>query len=145
MGINSSCRQEESGPCFTPGRVRQIATLKGRRLDERRYIELRKNNIAFGFVVEKTDAAANRRAVVIEGRIGKTKARREQMLRVVEAARRTGRHSEHLMTVSVRHAAQLIRRYAIASAPHPIKPMASFGLIDSVAVRSKRDSLRWVE
>src|SRR5258706_15285067 len=90
MRINSVDLQERRSPSGATGRVGYIAILECRGLDKWRVVELRENNVAFGFVIEKTDAAADGCPVVLKGGVGKTAARPKQILPVVEAAPPTG-------------------------------------------------------
>src|ERR1044072_7836010 len=63
------------------------------------------------------------------------------MMTVVKPARRAGRHGLHVSTVAARHASELFRRHAVASAHEPVETIAATGRID-VSVRENRDGLR---
>src|SRR5260370_36429835 len=93
--INRGHPQEGRGPSGATGRVGYIAILECRGLDKWWEVELRENNVAFGFVVEKTDAAANSSPIVLKRRIGKTKAWPEEVLRIIEATRRSRRNRQY--------------------------------------------------
>src|SRR5215471_1545268 len=68
------------------GGIRQIAVRERDRLQVRHNTGLAENNIAFRLIVEDPDPAANDGLVVAEWRERETKARSEEVLRLVEAA-----------------------------------------------------------
>src|SRR5713101_2709876 len=104
------------GSCRASGNVRQIGVVEGHRSQKRHHPRLREDDVALGLVVENAKAAANDRLVIIEGRKGKTEARREVVLSAIEAARSSRRHSQDKGAISARHANQLVCRHAVARA-----------------------------
>ena len=114
-------------------------------MDKWREVELRETDVALGFVVEETNATADGRAVVAERRIRETEAWSEQVLCIVEAARRTCRHRQDPRTIPVGHADKLVSRYTVARADQAIETIAAFRRINRAAARVKRDSLGGIE
>src|SRR5262249_28184131 len=88
------------------------------------------------------DASANGRPAAAVRIPRAADARSEVALRLVEAARRAGGHGQHERILTVRNAADLILRHALAGTNHPVEAISRTG--DQRPVRQYGDRLRRV-
>src|SRR5258708_31451857 len=97
--------------------------------------------MAFRFMVKETNASADCRAVVVERRIGKTEARPEQVLCIVETTRCTCRHRQNGRTISVGYADELVCRHAVACPDQPFNSIAALRGVNRPAAYGTRAGL----
>src|SRR4030095_7789625 len=87
----------------TARRIGKIPVLKLRTVEERRNIHLRKDQVAFNFVVKHAEATADRCLIIIEWRISKAETRSRAIGGIIKAARRSYWNGQDIGAVSVTH------------------------------------------